>query len=172
MLKFSDNQRSVTASKMMRGMKSIVFAMSCLFVIGCSSSPEPPPTEVDGMVVSEGEDDMEREFSDEEVALFAETWVEVTAIQQQYETQMQEAEPAERDELVEESTMRSEEVIVEKGMTPQEYNAIAVRMPNDDELRQRVRTAIQQRDAQRVEETERQLQEEEDLQEDQDVEMQ
>ena len=138
----------------MRISRLIYFAMTGLIVGGCASSdPEPPPTQVQGMVVSDGIDDPDREFTDEEVALFASTYVEVTAAQQRYDMEMLEAEDEERERLNRQSQIHAEEIIYEHGMTPEEFNAIAVRLPLDDDLRERVRMAIQQRDQERIRKT-------------------
>ena len=143
----------------MRVMKAVIFTASALlFVVACSSSePATPQTKVDGMVVSDGTGDMDRELTAEEVAQFAEAYVEVTAIQQQFAIRLQEADEMEHEELIEERDRRSEEAIYDSGMTSEEFNFIAVRLPDDDALRARVRTAIQERDEQRIEETGQQL---------------
>lgn len=129
--------------------------------VGCAShGPETPQTEVDGAMVYDGEIDEDAEFSDEEVERFAAAYVEVTAIQQDYQRQMQEAEDeGERARLGQESSQRSEEAMAEHGLSSQEFNAIAVRLPQDEELRNRVQEAVQGQESQRIEETERLLEE-------------
>lgn len=142
----------------MRRSKLIVFTAIILMAFGCASSdPDPPPTEVDGMVVADGEEERDYEFTDEEIAQFAEAYVEVMALEQQYEVQIQEADESEREQLAAERDERAEEAIEASGMTSEEFNTIAVLVPRDEELRARVHEAIQQRDEQRIEETERQL---------------
>lgn len=144
----------------MREIKIVVVAAIISLIVGCASSgPETPQTEVDGPVVSEGEYDPDREFSDDEVATFARAYVQVTAIQQDFQTRIQQAEGGERQELIEESSIRSEEAMAEEGLTAQEFNAIAVRLPDDEDLRGRVQSAVQDIESDRIEETERQLEE-------------
>lgn len=136
----------------------LAIATVALLLAGCASNTEreTPETEVEGPIVSEA-DHADREFSDEEVENFAAAYIEVTAIQQDYQVKIQEAEGAEREQLEAESRAETEAVMAEYGMTPEEYNAIAVRLPEDDELRQRVQQAVQELEQQRVEETEQQL---------------
>lgn len=144
----------------MKANKFVVLAgmTMLLWAVGCASTgDETTTTQVDGMVVSQGDDDWDREYSDDEVEAFAAAYVEVTNIQQRYQRQMAEADEAQRQELSRESAVRAEEAMLSHGVTPQEYNGIAVRLPDDEELRQRVRDAVQELEAQRLEETQRNL---------------
>ena len=129
----------------------------CTAAMACSSSGEQPSsTHVEGMVVVD-QADLDREFTDEEVAQFAEAYTRVTAIQQQYDAKMLEDEYADHGALIEERDALVDEAIHDSGLTHEEYNLIAVILPDDDELRQRVREAIRDRDERRVRETERTL---------------
>lgn len=142
----------------MRKIPMVVF-VSVLVLVGCASSdPDTPKTEVDGPIVSEGEYDPDREFSDEEVATFAATYLDVTSVQQDYQRRIQEAEDEqERRRLSDESNQKAEELMAEHGITPDEYNAIVLRLPDDDELRGRVQQAVRQIEEERIEETEQQM---------------
>ncbi len=144
----------------MSAVKSIIFFTTCLVVVaGCASSGDDgPTTEVDGPIVSEAQFDEDRQFSDEEVISFAGAYIEVTAVQQKYQHRMQDAEDEQQlQQLSDESAIKAEEAMGEHGLTPAEYNAIVVRMPDDDELRGRVQQAIHDIEEERIEETERQL---------------
>ncbi len=132
-------------------------ATALLIFAACAGAQrETPQTEVDGPIVSEG-DDLDREFSDEEVMAFAAAYPEVTAIQQDYQSRIEHADDAERQQLNAESRVKSEETMAEHGISPEEYNAIAIQMRDDDELRGRVQSAMRQMEQQRIEETEQQL---------------
>lgn len=142
----------------MRAVNMMIWVVAGLLVVGCASSgPETPRTEVDGLVVVDGDEDFDREFSDAEVATFAAAQLEVRAIQQRYQAQIAEAEGEERQHLIAEGDQRTEAAIAEQGMTTGDYNSIAVRLPDDEELRERVGVAMQELEAQRIEETEQQL---------------
>ncbi len=135
-----------------------MLAVAMLGATGCASQgPETPQTEVDGPMVYDGEIEEDREFSDEEIETFAAAYVEVTAIQQDYQRRMQEAEGAERQALGQESSQRAEEAMAAHGLTSQEFNEIAVRLPQDEDLRSRVQAAVQEMEAERIRETEEQL---------------
>ena len=136
----------------------LIAAVVAVLSAGCASNePQTPQTEVDGPIVSEADFDPDREFCDEEVASFAAAYLEVTSIQQQYQTRIEAAEGVERQELSSQSTVESEEAMEEQGLTPEEYNAIAIRLPEDDELRTRVQSEVRQLEQDRIEETEQQL---------------
>ncbi len=143
----------------MREVKAVVFFVSALLLIGCTSSgPQTPTTEVDGLVVSEGDHDPDRQFSDEEVANFAAAYLSVTSLQQEYQLRIQEAQDdEERRRLSDESNEKTEEAMGDHGITPDEYNAIVFQMRDDEELRGRVQQAIRQLEEARIEETERHL---------------
>jgi hypothetical protein len=146
----------------MKAMKSVVVAVVLVFCgMGCASTgDEASTTQVDGMVVSDGADDWDREYSDEEVEAFAAAYVEVTNIQQRYQRKIADADEGQRQTLSRESAELSEEAMLSHGVTPQEYNGIAVRLPDDDELRQRVHHAVQEMETRRLEETQRNLESE------------
>lgn len=143
----------------MSQVQTVAYFVLAILLVGCASSgQEGPTTQVDGPIVSEGGDDLDREFSDEEVASFAAAYLDVTSVQQDYQHRMQEAEDEQlRQQLSDESNRKAEEVMMEHGITPADYNAIVVRLPEDDELRGRVQEAIRQIEEERIEETERQL---------------
>lgn len=134
-------------------------AMMFLFG-GCASQPETPQTEVDGPVVSEGHYE-DREFTEDEIDSFARAYLEVTAIQQQYQAEIERTEsPEERQRLSHESTVESEAAMQEHGIVPETYNEIALRLPDDDDLRARVHETIRDIEEERIEETQRQLEQE------------
>lgn len=143
----------------MRRVATMAFLASTLVLVACASSgQETPQTEVDGPVVSEAQHDPDREFSDDEVDSFAAAYIDVTSVQQDYRQRIQAADDEQmRQQLSEQSNAEAEEKMREHGMTPAQYNAIAVRLPEDDELRQRVQQAVQQLEEERIEETEQQL---------------
>lgn len=138
-------------------------SLSFFLLAGCASTPEPESssqTRVSGGTFVYDGDDLDREYSDEEIERFARAYIEVMAIQQRYHVPIQQAPTdVERQALIEESEEMSAEVIVSHGMTLQEFNAIAVRMPQDDEIRGRVQRAIQAQEEERL----RELQEAQDL---------
>lgn len=137
---------------------SIVSLMSALVLIGCASGQqETPQTEVDGPIVSQADYDPDREFSDEEVSRFAAAYMAITAIQQDYQTRMEGADAMERERLSAESDEKVEETMGDHGLTPEDYNAIAVRLPDDDQLRARVHEAIRDIEQQRIDQTQQQL---------------
>lgn len=144
--------------------KIAVFAVGfVLLLAGCASQQEGSRTEVDGPVVSQGDNLEDREFTDDEIDSFARAYLDVTTIQQSYRTEIQNAESEEqRDQLSRESTIDSEEAMQEHGITPDTYNAIAVRLPDNEQLRGRVQEAIQQVEQERVEQTQQQLDETEE----------
>lgn len=146
----------------MREVKAVVFFVSALLWVGCASSgTETPQTEVDGPIVSEGDADPDREFSDEKIFQFAAAYVDITAIQQDYQYRMQEADDEQqRRRLSDESNRKAEELMAEHGITSDDYNAIVIRLPDDDELRSRVQQAVRQLEEERIEETEHQLEQE------------
>jgi hypothetical protein len=132
----------------------VVVALFAVVIVGCASSSaqEESKTEVSGTFVFDG-DDLDREYTDEEIDQFARAYIEVMAIQQRYYLPISQApSPEESQALIEESEARSQEVIYEHGLTMQEFNAIMVRMPSDDELRGRVHAAIQRQEAERLQE--------------------
>ena len=136
----------------------MIASLAAVLIAGCASNePQTPQTEVDGPIVSQADYDPDREFSDEEVASFAAAYLEVTSIQQQYQTRIEAAEGVERQELSSQSTVESEEAMEAHGLTPETYNAIAIRLPDDDELRMRVQSEVRQLEQERIEETEQQL---------------
>ena len=136
----------------------MIASLAAVLIAGCASNePQTPQTEVDGPIVSQADYDPDREFSDEEVASFAAAYLEVTTIQQQYQTRIEAAEGVERQELSSQSTVESEEAMEEHGLTPETYNAIALRLPEDEELRMRVQSEVRQLEQDRIEETEQQL---------------
>ncbi len=142
----------------MRKTNGMIIAVVVVLMVSCGSSgPQTPQTQVDGLVVVDGDQDFERQLSDEEVASFAAAQLEVQGIQQRYQAQIAEAEGQERQQLIAEGDRRTEEAITEHGMSTQDYNIIAVRLPDDPELRERVQIAMQQLEKQRIEETEQQL---------------
>lgn len=135
-----------------------IFAGLWMMLAACAGAhTETPPTEVDGPIVSEGHDQPDREFSDEEIERFAAAYLEVTAIQQDYQHRMDGAGDAEREQLNAESSQKAEEAMADHGLTPNEYNAIAIRLPEDDQLRAQVQAAVRDIEQQRIEETEQQL---------------
>lgn len=137
----------------------VVLTMSIFgFAVGCASTGEEDSgTRVEGAVVSQGDQDWDREYTDEEVESFAAAYVEVTNIQQRYQAQMSEAGEEERAELSRQSAAESEEAMLAHGVSPDQYNAIVLRLPDDDELRERVGNAVQQLESQRIEETQRNM---------------
>lgn len=137
----------------------IALTMSLLgLAFGCASTGEEDSgTSVEGAVVSQGDEDWDREYSDEEVESFAAAYVEVTSIQQRYQSQMPEADEDERAELSRQSASESEEAMLAHDVSPDQYNAIVLRLPDDEELRERVRTAVQKLESQRIEETQQNM---------------
>lgn len=126
--------------------------LASFFMGACASTKdEPPRTEVRGTFVADAAE-MEREIDDEEVALFAEAYVEVMAIQQRYHRSITEADGEDQTRLIEESEAEIEEAILRQGLTTDQFNGIAVRMPLDDELRGRVQVQIKEREARRLQE--------------------
>lgn len=128
----------------------------------CASTGEEErtTTTVSGGFVAD-EADMQGEVTDEEVERFAQAYIEVMAVQQQYHPRIQRAEPSERDALAEEGEEKVEAIIASYGMTTPQFNAIAVRLPLDEELRRRVQIEIQAQEEERL----RILREEAELQE-------
>ncbi len=124
------------------------------FTVGCASTgQEESRTEVSGGLFVYDGDDYDREYSDEEVEQFARAYIEVMAVQQRFHGPItQAATPEERQALIEESEVEAQAVMYDHGLTVQEYNAIAVRMPEDDELRGRVQRAIQANEEERLRE--------------------
>lgn len=116
-----------------------------------STKDEPSRTEVRGAFVADAAD-MEREIPDEEVALFAAAYVEVMAIQQQYHHRITQAQGEAQAVLIEESEAEIEASIARQGLTTEQFNAIAVRLPLDDELRGRVQSEIQAQEEARLQE--------------------
>lgn len=142
----------------MKRFTTIAIATICLLLAGCANSQSnTPTTEVEGPIVSESQPGQDREFTDEEIEGFAAAYNRVTSIQQEYQTQIAEAEGAERERLQTESRQKTEEVMNEAGVTPETYNAIAIQMSDDPELRERVQQALQKRNEERVEETQQQM---------------
>ena len=138
--------------------KLMICVLGGLLVVGCASTErETPQTEVDGPIVSEADDDPDREYTDEEVDSFARAYLEVTSIQQEYQQRLEGTEGEQRRQLEAESTARSEEAMADHGLAPDQYNSIALRLPDDDELRGRVQDVVRQLEQERIEETEQQL---------------
>lgn len=145
--------------------KPVIWAMAMALAIGigcASGGDEGSRTEVEGMVVSDsvGDQDWDREYTDDEVQAFAAAYTEVTSIQQDYQRRMADVDEAQRQQLSQESAARSEEAMGEHGISPDQYNAIAIRLPDDEDLRQRVAQAVQQMESERREETQRTMDEE------------
>lgn len=130
-----------------------------VLAMGCASAEPQSQTKVDGQFVSDGSD-WDREISDEEVETFANAYIEVNAIQQQTHPEIQRADPEQRAALIEASDERVEEVIRSHGMTVEQYNSLAVRLADDDELRGRVQQEIAAREDERL----RMLQDEQNAQ--------
>lgn len=78
------------------------------------------------------------EVTDEKLHAFADAYVEIEDIREQYQPQLEEVEDPERaQELQREANLEMMEVIEAQGMTPEEYNEIAMAVSQDEELRTR-----------------------------------